>query len=75
MSTIKRIGIEEARLNLAEILLRARYKNERFMIAKHGVPLALVIPIDCIPTIHEPAALSAPTKPKEFLALAKLPAA
>jgi antitoxin (DNA-binding transcriptional repressor) of toxin-antitoxin stability system len=39
--TAKRIGIEEARLNLAEILMRARYKRESFLISKHGEPLAL----------------------------------
>ena len=49
--TAKRIGIEEARVNLGEILNRARYKRETFLIARHGEPLALFIPIDCIPTL------------------------
>jgi prevent-host-death family protein len=52
--TAKRIGIEEARVNLGEILMRARYKRESFLISKHGEPLALLIPIDSVPTLQPP---------------------
>lgn len=52
MTDPKRIGIEEARVNLGELLNRARYKRETFLIARHGEPLALLIPIDCIPTLQ-----------------------
>jgi prevent-host-death family protein len=52
--TAKRIGIEEARVNLGDILMRARYKRESFLISKHGQPLALLIPIDSVPTLQPP---------------------
>lgn len=57
MNEPKRIGIEEARVNLGEILDRARYKNETFLIARHGEPLALLIPFNSIPTV-QPADLT-----------------
>lgn len=68
--TAKRIGVEEARINLAEILMRARYKRETFMISKHGEPLALIIPIDSIPTL-QPAIPLTPAQ-KKFGALARM---
>lgn len=68
--TAKRIGIEEARLNLAELLMRARYKRETFLIAKHGEPLALIIPIDAIPTLQPATTFSAAQK--KFGALARM---
>lgn len=52
MSEPIRIGLRDARDNLAEILMRARYKGESFLIAKHGEPLALVIPISSVPTLQ-----------------------
>lgn len=70
----KRIGLEDARVNLAEILQRARYKNERFLIAKHGEPLALIIPINCIPTLDEHPVLVS-KKLVDIPTLVKLPAA
>lgn len=71
--TAKRVGIEEARVNLGELLNRARYKRESFLIARHGEPLALLIPIDCIPTLQpvgQSATLSAAQK--RFGALARM---
>lgn len=71
--TAKRIGIEEARVNLGELLNRARYKRESFLIARHGEPLALLIPIDCIPTLQpvdQSPTLSAAQK--KFGALARM---
>ena len=70
MSEPKRIGVEEARVNLAELLMRARYKRETFLIAKHGEPLALIIPIDSIPTLQPSVSLS-PAQ-KRFGALARM---
>lgn len=65
----KRIGIEEARVNLGEILNRARYKGESFLIARHGEPLALLIPIESIPTLQPAAPLP---KNNRWLALARM---
>ncbi len=70
MSEPKRIGLWEARVNLGEILARARYKRETFLIAKHGEPLALIIPIDAIPTLDVPKPLTA--LQKKFGALARM---
>lgn len=53
----KSVGIEEARVNLAELLMRTRYKGEQFVITKNGKPLALVTPIDNIPTLQPRAEL------------------
>lgn len=71
MSEPKRIGVEEARVNLAEILMRARYKRESFLIAKHGEPLALIIPIDAIPTL-QPSTTPLSLAQKKFGALARM---
>lgn len=74
----KRIGLRHARHHLAEILMRARYKNETFLISKHGEPLALVIPIDCIPTLQpavDPPAAPLSPAAKRFATLAKFTAA
>ena len=71
--TAKRIGIEEARVNLGELINRGRYKRETFLIARHGEPFALLIPIDCIPTLQpeeQSATLSAAQK--RFGALARM---
>jgi prevent-host-death family protein len=70
VSEPKRIGLRDARLNLANILMRARYKRESFMISKHGEPLALVIPIGSIPTLQPTIPLS-PAQ-KKFGALARM---
>jgi prevent-host-death family protein len=66
--TAKRIGIEEARINLGEILNRTRYKGETFLIARHGEPLALLIPFDSIPTVHP----AVPQPKNRWLALARM---
>jgi prevent-host-death family protein len=66
----KRIGIEDARVNFAEILMRTRYKRERFIISKHGEPLALLIPIDAIPTLQPATPLT--LAQKKFGALARM---
>lgn len=70
MSEPKRIGLWEARLNLGELLMRTRYKRESFLIAKHGEPLALIIPIDAIPTL-QPGKPLTPAQ-KKFGALARM---
>ena len=70
MSEPKRIGLWEARTNLAELLERARYKGESFLVAKHGEPLALIIPINSIPTL-KPAQPLTPAQ-KRFGALARM---
>ncbi len=45
----KRVALEEARINLAEVIHRVRYLRERFVISKHGKPVAMVIPLGEIP--------------------------
>ncbi len=73
MNEPKRIGVEDARVNLAQILMRARYKKETFLISKHGEPLALLIPIDSVPTLQAAAAQPALTlAQKKFGALARM---
>lgn len=56
--------------------MRARYKNESFLIAKHGEPLALIIPIANIPTLQpfRAVALDEPLSEaqKRFGALARM---
>lgn len=42
---MKTVRMETARMNFSEIVNRARYMRERFVIEKHGKPMALVIPI------------------------------
>lgn len=68
------IGIEDFRLNLPDILDRARYKREAFQIERHGKPLALLIPIDSIPVVNPPAGQSAEltAAQKRFGALARM---
>jgi prevent-host-death family protein len=68
--SVKRIGLRDARLNLAEILMRARYKRESFMISKHGEPLALLIPIDAVPTLQPAVPLT--EAQRKFGALARM---
>lgn len=70
MTEPKRIGLKEARFTLADIVMRARYKGESFLISKHGEPLALLIPIDSIPTV-QPAVPLTPAQ-KRFGALARM---
>lgn len=41
----KRVRMEDARVNLAEMINRVRYMRERFVIEKHGKAMALVIPL------------------------------
>jgi prevent-host-death family protein len=48
------INMQDARVKFAELILRVRYKNESFVIKKQGVPVALVIPIENIPTLAPP---------------------
>lgn len=42
----KRLPMEIARINMAEMILRVRYMRERYVIERHGKPVALVIPLD-----------------------------
>ena len=37
------IGAEEAKRSFGEILVRARYGRERFMITRHGKQVALLV--------------------------------
>lgn len=41
----KRVRMEDARVNLAEMINRVRYMRERFVIERHGKAMALVIPL------------------------------
>lgn len=72
MTEPKRIGVEEARLNLADILMRARYKRETFLISKHGEPLALLVPIDSIPTLQPAPKQELTPAQKKWGALARM---
>lgn len=40
------IGAEDAKRSFGELLGRVRYGNERFMITRHGKPVALLVGID-----------------------------
>lgn len=42
----KVIRLEDARVNLSEMIARVRYMRERFVIQKNGRRVAMVIPLD-----------------------------
>lgn len=41
----KAISLSEARTNLPELLNRVNYAKERFIVEKHGKPVAAVVPV------------------------------
>lgn len=48
MSSIKRLGVSEARKNLSHIIEEAYHHNTRFILERNQIPLAIVIGIeDC----------------------------
>lgn len=44
--TVRHVKLEDARVNLSEMITRVRYLRERFAIRKNGRVVAMVIPID-----------------------------
>ena len=42
----KVVRLEDARVNLSEMIARVRYMRERFVIQKNGRRVAMVIPLD-----------------------------
>lgn len=42
----KVVQLEDARVNLSEMIARVRYMRERFVIQKNGRRVAMVIPLD-----------------------------
>ena len=58
----KHIGVADAKRNFSDLLGEVRYHHERFIIERHGKPVAAIVPIDDL----DPGLLDAPTG---FLAL------
>jgi prevent-host-death family protein len=46
---VEKIGAYEAKTHLSKLLERVA-KGERFTIEKHGVPVAVLQPVDCLKT-------------------------
>ncbi len=42
----KKLGVSEARGNFSEIVEKVQYKNDAFIISRHGKPVAAVVPIE-----------------------------
>lgn len=39
------VGVEEARKNLGELVNRVAYAGERYVITRHGRPMAALVPV------------------------------
>ena len=48
MTEPKCIRLEDARINLSEMIARVRYMRERFVIQKNGRPVAMIVPLDAL---------------------------
>jgi antitoxin YefM len=42
----KRVGITEAREKIAEIVEQVQYRNDAYVISRHGKPAAAVVPVE-----------------------------
>lgn len=43
---MKEITTAEARKNMSELLNRAAYGKERFVVTRHGTPLVAIVPLE-----------------------------
>lgn len=43
---MKKITTAEARQNLADVLNRAAYAKDRFVVTRHGNPLVAIVPLE-----------------------------
>jgi len=46
------LSVAEAKAKLSEILNRVRERGERYVIQRHGKPVAAVVPIEDLPLEH-----------------------
>jgi len=44
--TVRHVELQDARVNLSEMIARVRFMRERFAIRKRGRVVAMVIPVD-----------------------------
>ncbi|MEE9328395.1 MAG: type II toxin-antitoxin system Phd/YefM family antitoxin [Cocleimonas sp.] len=61
---IKQINIHEAKTHLSR-LLESIIEGDEVVIAKHGKPIARLIPFETKPTIRKPGALKGEIKMKD----------
>lgn len=64
----KEIGVAEAKRKFSELLARAAYGGERFIIQRRGKPIAALIGLNDLSLIEEQA--GQPSEPQGLLAAA-----
>jgi prevent-host-death family protein len=47
------VSSSQARENLADLLNRAAYRGERFIVDRHGKPLAAIVPVEDLDSLEE----------------------
>ncbi len=45
----RRLGVAEAKAHFSDVLGEVRYRGERFVIERHGTPVAAIVPITDLP--------------------------